>query len=1064
MSRLDEQLTEQFRQWERRGRGWQVFDEPVCHEPPFRPFHGHYLPESPPMDDGRRQTSLGSFIQRLSRSLSTAQPPPLVIPEVDEEPEPKPLIRDSLIELQTSLPANLNISREAFEQFLLNLSLCREPISFELLGLPQKITAQFATHSDDAPLVRRQLQAHFPEAVFQTVEGLLEQSWDACEGDDMLAVEFGLEREFMLPLATGKLDPFIGIVGALAELQPDELALFQVLFQPVHHPWSESVLRSVTHADGKPFFVNAPELTDAAKTKIARPLYATVVRMMMRTARQERTLQLARDLAASLRVFAHPNGNALIPLTNDEYPFEEHIEDVLRRQSRRSGMLLNSDELTGFVHLPSSAVRSAKLRGEIRKTKSAPAIVRQADGVLLGNNVHAGQSVPVRLTPDQRVKHCHIIGASGTGKSTLLFNLIQQDIENGEGVAVLDPHGDLIERILGIIPPERIDDVVLVDASDEEFSVGFNILSAHSDFEKNLLASDLVSVFARLSTSWGDQMGSVLQNAILAFLESDRGGTLADLRRFLIDVPYRNEFLKTVRDPDVVFYWQKAFPQLTGNRSLGPVLTRLETFLAPKPIRYMVSQPVNRLDFADILDTGKIFLAKLPQGQMGKENAFLLGSLLVSKFQQLAMSRQRMSEAQRRNFWLYIDEFQNFITPSMAEILSGARKYRLGLILAHQELRQLQRDSEVAGAVLSNPYARIVFRVGDEDARKLSDGFGSFEARDLQNLGTGEAIARVERSDFDFNLTIPLPDEPNPITAAEVRNRIITASREKYALPRAEIEAALLRQLQTIESDRTSEKPRLKRERPRPDAVEPTATAVPLPPIPEVISPVPSVEKPPAKPEHQEPSVPESKPAEVQNVTVSEKKEAPATPEPIVVREALPPRDLGRGGAQHKAIQKRVKNLAEDLGFRGTIEKEVLEGRGSVDLLLERDDRTIACEISITTTIDHEVGNVVKCIKAGFSNIAVICPNEVHLGKIKAAVSGSLGPEVTARVSFYHPDQFIAHLESLPLPVLKTPDTVKVRRGFRVKRSPSKLAPDEQRQREDVVIRSIAEAMQRKVK
>jgi len=210
---------------------------------------------------------------------------------------------------------------------------------------------------------------------------------------------------------------------------------------------------------------------------------------------------------ADSRTYTHPNGNELIPLKNDDYPFAEHIEDVLQRQSRRSGMILNSDELTGFVHLPSSAVRWPVFERQSIKSKAAPAIVRQ-HGLLLGNNDHAGQTVEVRLSPEQRTRHCHIIGASGTGKSTLLFNLIRQDIENGEGVAVLDPHGDLIDRILGIIPESRINDVVLVDPSDDQSSIGFNILSAHSELEKNLLASDLVAVFERLSTSWGDQMNS----------------------------------------------------------------------------------------------------------------------------------------------------------------------------------------------------------------------------------------------------------------------------------------------------------------------------------------------------------------------------------------------------------------------------------------------------------------------------------------------------------------------------------------------------------------------------
>src|SRR5207249_3687851 len=171
-------------------------------------------------------------------------------------------------------------------------------------------------------------------------------------------------------------------------------------------------------------------------------------------------------------------------------------------------------------------------------------------------------------------------------------------------------------------------------------------------------------------------------------------------------------------------------------------------FLSHKPICNMVSQRVNRLDFREILDSGKIFLAKLPQGLMGKEDSFLLGSLLISKFQQLVMARQVQRADVRRDFWLYVDEFQNFITPSMAEILTGARKYRLGLTLAHHELQQLHGDSELASAVMAHPYTRVIFRVGDDDSRKLADGLASFEARDLQNLEIGHAICRVERSAY----------------------------------------------------------------------------------------------------------------------------------------------------------------------------------------------------------------------------------------------------------------------------------------------------------------------------
>ena len=827
-------------------------------------------------------------------------------------------------------------------------------------------------------------------------------------------------------MASGKLDPFIGIVGALAELQPGELGLFQVLFQPVQNPWAESIVNSVSHADGKPFFVDSPELTGAAENKVARPLYAAVVRILIRTTNEDRLLQLARDLAGSLRVFAHPNGNELIPLKNDGYPFEDHIEDVLRRQTRRTGMLLNSDELTGFVHLPSSAVRSPVFQRQTTKTKAAPAIVRQ-QGLLLGTNDHAGDTVEVRLSAEQRTRHTHIIGASGTGKSTLLFNLIRQDIENGEGVAVLDPHGDLIDRILGIIPSNRIDDVVLVDPSDAEYSIGFNILSAHSELEKTLLASDLVAVFQRLSSTWGDQMNSVLQNAILAFLESDRRGTIADLRRFLIEPAFRNEFLKSVKDSEVVYYWQKSFPHLSGNKSIGSILTRLDTFLAQKPIRHMVSQPENRLDFAHIMDSGKIFLAKLPEGLLGRENSYLLGTLMVSKFQQIAMSRQAQQIAARRDYWIYVDEFANFITPSMAEILSGARKYRIGLTLAHHELHQLQRNPEVASAVMSHPFTRIVFRVGDDDAKKLAEGFSYFESKDLRNLETGQAVCRVERSDFDFNLSVPLPASLDANTAAARRQEVITVSRKKYGTARADVEAVLAKSRETV----------------------PTVEPPPSPPAkpvaePPKVSEVPKAAEPPAIVEIMPPVV-----AEIPK---------PKEQSPVIKRES--PRDLGRGGEQHKAIQHRIKQAAEELGFRSVIEKPVLDGQGSVDLWLERTGQAIACEISISTTIDHEVGNVAKCLKAGVPKVAVICLDEERLRKISSAVSGSLGVELAARVDYFQPDAFIAQLKALA-PATPTPAAAKKRRGYNVKLSVPQLSPNEQKQKEDATINAIADSMRK---
>jgi len=316
----------------------------------------------------------------------------------------------------------------------------------------------------------------------------------------------------------------------------------------------------------------------------------------------------------------------------------------------------------------------------------APAIAT-GHPFILGTNIHQGREAEVSVSAEQRLKHTHVIGATGTGKSTLLLSLITQDIEQGNGFAVLDPHGDLIESVLSRVPENRTNDVVLIDPSDTAFPVAFNILTAHSEIEKDILSSDLVAVFRRFSTSWGDQMNSVLANAILAFLENERGGTLMDLRRFLVEKEFREGYLRTVTDPHIAYYWQKEYPLLKST-SIGPILTRLDTFLRPKPIRYMVAQR-RGLDFEKILNTKKILLIKLAQGLIGDENSYILGTTFVSKIYQAAMARQAKAKDERSNFYLYVDEFQNFITPSMSAILSGARKYHLGLILAHQDMQQL---------------------------------------------------------------------------------------------------------------------------------------------------------------------------------------------------------------------------------------------------------------------------------------------------------------------------------------------------------------------------------------
>jgi len=967
METTAEQLTRQFYEWENCGRGWQLWEEPIEIEPVFHPFFGHSArPTSGAIsDDGRRPRFLQSLADRLKSSLN-GDALPIGAPEPIEEAS---RFEDtgSLIEIHISLPSQTTVSKDAAEQFLMSIGAVSRPVSFEIIGTCDEIVVQIACSENDNRQVRQQLQAFFPEAVRTEHTDYVRALWSA--GGDSAIVEFGLSKEFMRPLSCFKRfepDPLAGIIGSMVELATGEIAIFQVLLCPTSHPWQESILRAVTDGNGDSFFIDDPDMVSHAGRKIARPLFASVVRVAAHSPTSEGAWSLAHALAQSLRQFDDPSSNELIALSNDGYDEQSHVEDLLFRRSRRSGALLNSDELVSFVHLPSATVRSTKLKREDRKTKTAPAIAI-GHPLILGENQCGGKTISVTASTDQRLRHTYVIGASGTGKSTFLLNLILQDIQNGQGIAVLDPHGDLIEEILIRIPQERISDVVLFDPSDEEYPVGFNILSAHSDLERNLLSSDLVSVFRRLSTSWGDQMSSVLGNAVLAFLESTQGGTLSDLRRFLVEPEFRERFLTTVQDPEVVYYWRREFPILIG-KPQGPILTRLDTFLRPKIVRHIVSQKENRLDFASMMNDRRIFLAKLSQGLIGEENSYLLGSLLVSKFNQITMSRQELRASERAPFYLYIDEFHNFVSPSLAAILSGARKYSLGLILAHQELHQLvSRDSDVASAVISNPFTRVCFRLGDSDAKKLEDGFSFFKARDLQNLSVGEAVCRIERSEYDFNLkTMPL-SVVTPEAAEERRAQVVAHSRERYAVLKATAASAIFQN--------------------QPPPVAENAT-------------------PPKR-------------HTTKTVTVFQASESPEASSALsaAVVSPLP----GRGGQQHKYLQELIKRWAENRGYTVTVEKPILGGLGLVDVALEKPGQAIACEISVTTDAGHEVGNVQKCLAGGFEQVIVVSTDKKVLAKIHGAVAEGLPKEQLKKVRFMAPEEVFSFIESLQVKVSPTP-------------------------------------------
>lgn len=1014
-----------------------TWEAPVDLEPPFIPFPGHSLPRRVILDDGQVPTMWSRLADAVCRVLtksiddesSRTHNPEILDPPVNyREAFPDP------VELSVTLPHEYEPRPAVFEQCIASLAHTEGSLAFEVFGDADTIATQIATHPNDAEVVNAQLGAHFPEAAIIRTSGALAKCWrQHAESDDTYQVirEFGLDQEFMIPLSTLRqlaIDPMVAVCAALSRLGKHEAGVFQILFQPVRHRWAESTVRAVTTERGDCFFVNAPEMLPKAREKLSRSLFAVVVRVAAAAANPARAWEVFAGLAGALELFGTPQTNSLIALEDENADPPQREFELLMRCSNRSGMILNGTELASIAHLPTAAVEVKKLKRGAKRTKRAPEAVL-GDGVVLGANLHEGIAMPVALSVDQRIQHTYCIGSSGSGKSTLLANMILQDIAAGRGIALIEPHGDLVDQIAGAIPEDRIDDVILFDPSDREYPIGFNVLSAHNETEKELLAADLVAVFRRLSTSWGDQMNVVLGNAILAFVESARGGTLDDLRRFLVDRTVRKQFLESVSDPEVIYYWTHEFPILKSN-SIGPLLTRLNTFLMPKIIRHMVGQPDNKIDVARIMNEGKIFLAKLSHGLINPDDAYLLGTLLVAKFYEITIARQEVAETERRPFFLYIDEFHHFVTPSLATILSGVRKYKLGLTLAHHELEQLARSPEVLSAVLSHPLTRICFRVGDHDARRIAEGFESFEANDLQNLSRGEAIMRVERADADFNLSTVLPDFPAADIAASRRARIRANSRVRFARSRASVEE-LLATRRTERLAGGAQPSRKERAHEPPDSPPPEES------LGEPPAPTPPITPPPAPAAASGPAAvpPAHTPSATDNSSSIPAHDLPASPPPEPAK-AKP--GAACPGPTHTFYQDRIVEIAS--GLRFTAHKEVPLGDRRIDVLLTRGEQRIAVEISQTTSVEHELRGLGQLLAHGIFWVVMVATDRTALDALEHAARQQFPPGVLTNVRFCLVED-VWHLLQEIKDACPTHDDTPVVNGWKVSVAPPASGP-----------------------
>ena len=394
-----------------------------------------------------------------------------------------------------------------------------------------------------------------------------------------------------------------------------------------------------------------------------------------------------------------------------------------------------------------------------------------------------------------RRQHMYVLGKSGTGKSVLLSNLIAQNIQNGDGLCVVDPHGELVEEVLELIPPHREQDVIYFNPADADFHIGFNVIQLDDPKYKHLVASGLMGIFTKIwANAWSSRMEYILNNAILALLDTP-GTTLLGIPRILVDKDYRQMIISNLKDPVVKAFWVHEYEQWRDqfrNEAIAPIQNKVGQFLSTSIIRNVVGQPKSTINIFDIMNEGKIFLVNVSKGRVGEDNSALLGGMIITKIQLAAMERVRIPEHERKDFYLYVDEFQNFATDAFANILSEARKYRLNLIVAHQYTAQLatKESTAVRDAVFGNVGTMIIFRVGADDAEFLEKEFEpEFMAQDLVNLPNYHVYLKlmidgITSRPFSATTLPPIKIDVN----ANVKEKIIESSRRLYTRSRQDVE------------------------------------------------------------------------------------------------------------------------------------------------------------------------------------------------------------------------------------------------------------------------------------
>jgi len=667
-------------------------------------------------------------------------------------------------------------------------------VSFEIYLLDQKIYFYIVVPREHQTLIASLMASSYPRSVVtETTDpmGML------MKGKNQEVGEMVLSKSYHYPLKTYKdfseVDPIASVVGYLAK-QLDVNIGVQMLITPASFSWQShaiSASQPKVNADG----TTSKEGTVSASAVAEKTGFQggkTLMRILV-ASDTVATLPYLQSVVGTYGTFSSGDGNQL----KLKRPLLRKKRLLSRMHSRttslleRKNQILNAQELATLWHPPGKLLSGIKniswgktLAGE--PPENIPTAINVTDEEkktinFFGATEFKNQNTIFGIKDVDRRKHVYIMGKTGAGKSTLIANMAIDDIRKDRGIGIIDPHGDLTEQILDYIPKRRMNDVVYLEPFDTERPFSLNVLEIKNKQHKDLIASGIVGIFSKIyADSWGPRLEYILRNTIFSLLEIP-GATLIDALRILSEKEYRNKVVPMITDPVIRNFWDNEFDKMTDKlrvEAISPIQNKIGQFVSSKMIRNIIGSPKSTIDLEEIINGKKILLLNLSQGKLGEDNASLLGAMIITQIQLAAMNRAFMKEEDRQDFFLYVDEFQNFATSSFIKILSEARKYRLAITLANQYIDQL--DVTIQKAIFGNAGTLISFVTGAGDAALLQQEYaGIYTQNDLVSLGKHEIVLKLCIDGMSSN-PFPAKTLPPPSLKNDNRDTVVRLSKERY--------------------------------------------------------------------------------------------------------------------------------------------------------------------------------------------------------------------------------------------------------------------------------------------